>query len=185
MTTITGKFQPWVPNYGYHSWTLKGKRDKELMEYLVKRNTDGRFVSNDYSLPTSEDIRIDPEKPFVKDTLDEILEKVRTVNDKLSIMKSNFGSEVLGQVNYKGGSTAMHKHENCFAFVYYVNAPKDCGMLNWYINYDTKFEVCKADPASKSLLFFPGWVPHFTMRNQSDEPRVVLAGNLDFGGSNV
>ena len=90
MTDITGKFQPWVPNYGYHSWTLKGKRDKELMEYLVKRNTDGRFVSNDYSLPTSEDIRVDPEKPFVKDTLDEILEHVRTIHDKLSIMKSNF-----------------------------------------------------------------------------------------------
>lgn len=185
MKTIEGKFQPWVPNYGYHSWTLKGKRDKELMNYLVKRNTDGRFVSKDYSLPTSEDIRVDINKPFVKDTLDEILEHVQTVNDKLSIIESNFGPQVWGQVNYKGGSTAMHKHDNCFAFVYYVNAPKDCGILNWYINYDTKFEVCKADPSSKSLVFFPGWVPHFTMRNQSDEPRVVLAGNLDFGESNV
>ena len=91
-----------------------------------------------------------------------------------------------GQYYYVDDYHEIHDHyPNQWAFVYYVNAPDDCGMLNWYINYDTKFEVCKADPASKSLLFFPGWVPHFTMRNQSDKPRVVLAGNLDFGEDNV
>tara|TARA_Y100001970_G_scaffold21616_1_gene24693 strand:+ start:4171 stop:4749 length:579 start_codon:yes stop_codon:yes gene_type:complete len=182
ITETVGTFHPFVPNYGYHQWKLKGERDKYLADYLMLRHNQGRFISNDYSTPLSEDLRVDAEHPDVSSAVEEIMSHIKTVNPKLKLMTNQFGQpEIWGQVNMKGGSTAMHKHEDCFAFVYYVNAPVDGGMLKFYINYDTMSHVCTTEPASKCLLFFPGWVPHFTMRNQSDSPRIVLSGNVIFG----
>lgn len=178
---IKGIFQPFLPSYGYNSWTLKGEKDEELMHYLLDREKRERFVSKDFSKKESENIRIDTELSCVKETLNEIMLNVKSISDKLQIMSNPFGLEVWGQVNHKGMSTAMHKHENCFSFIYFVNAPQNCGNVNWYVNYDTKFESCQLDPSKKSLIFFPGWVPHFSMRNHSERPKIVLAGNLDFG----
>lgn len=182
----TGTFTPFVPNYGFNSWQgLNDETDKEIGDILIDRQERNLMLSKDFTTTLSEDIRIDTKNPLISAKLKKIESYIESVNPKLTIHESPMGLDVWGQVNFKGGATAMHKHENFFAFVYYVSAPKNCGMLNFYVNYDTKHEICKADPATGTLLFFPAWVPHFTMRNNSEEPRIVISGNVHFEDRNA
>lgn len=97
----------------------------------------------------------------------------------------------------QGGFVPEHIH-SCFSVsgVYYVKAEPNCGdivfkdpawvsktMNIWGGNQTfpqggTTFNV---PPKPGMMILFPSWLPHSTKSNKSEEDRIIVSFNLDFG----
>lgn len=62
--------------------------------------------------------------------------------------------------------------------VYYVKVPENSGDLvfNPYTHKHMWLERIK--PEEKMLVVFPSWIPHYTLKNKSNEVRISIGANL-------
>ena len=129
---------------------------------------------------------------------DEISKGIVNVTDaifKEQKIKTKF---ILGNlwanVSSKGGSNKIHNHPNSFlSGVYYVKTPENCGALKIYdprivsqmivpekgddLNRDDWNEV-KFKPQAGKIIFFPSYLQHEALPNESDEMRVSMSFNI-------
>lgn len=100
-------------------------------------------------------------------------------------------------VHHKGGWTDEHIHRNAsIACAIYLHVPENSGRIlfrdpmsyHWsseWLNDDAPENMLKhsdvywspIDVKTNDVVFFPGWLPHKTEINQSDEPRYVMSIN--------
>lgn len=101
-------------------------------------------------------------------------------------------------VNDKGDYNMPHLHpESDYSFIWYINAPKDSGCVvfeNPHVFVDAKFlrinynvgvkcnstHTYQFPPVESAFYFFPAKLTHWVEENKSDEPRISIAGNINF-----
>ena len=89
-----------------------------------------------------------------------------------------------------------HTHPGClFSGVYYITAPKDCGLLvfdnpyidgmesHWYHNVNTNYNIynsfrIKVKPVAYSMILFPSYYKHSVDPNNGGEDRISISFNL-------
>jgi uncharacterized protein (TIGR02466 family) len=94
-----------------------------------------------------------------------------------------------------GAYIPQHTHGNAqLSGVFYVKTPKNCGNLifqdvswvaktmvyrpNCFPPHNTNFTVGVEEGM---MVLFPSWLPHSTLKNESDENRIIISFNVDFG----
>jgi hypothetical protein len=83
--------------------------------------------------------------------------------------------EMWGAVYKKGQYTDEHKHNSAFSFTYYAKAEKGCAPLIF-----TKPGFKKFQPETGSLLFWRGDYHHLVPPEETDNLRIVIAGNVGY-----
>ena len=88
--------------------------------------------------------------------------------------------DIWGGVYNKGDYADPHDHRWVHtAFCYYVNAPKNCSPLV-FSTLDVSIQ-----PEDSMLVLFDGFLEHMVPIEESDEPRIVIAGNVAVLPSNL
>ena len=95
----------------------------------------------------------------------------------------------------KGGFIPIHNHAPyLLSGVCYLQTPEDCGKLvfqdpSWTTKAQSPFREStfpilgtqqKIEPKAGDIFLFPGWLPHWTEPNQSDQDRIILSFNMVF-----
>ena len=95
----------------------------------------------------------------------------------------------------KGGYIPVHNHSPyLLSGVCYLQTPENCGKLvfqdpSWVGKANTPFTQStfpilgtqqKITPKAGDMFLFPGWLPHWTEGNQSDQDRIILSFNMVF-----
>ena len=99
-----------------------------------------------------------------------------------------------GIINKKNNFNLPHIHPNCYlSAAYYVKTHEGCGKIkftnpnlvsrqrNPLIENKTEFNQngIEIDPKEGDLLFFPAYLTHEVLKNNSDEERIVISFNID------
>lgn len=99
--------------------------------------------------------------------------------------------EIWGQIQKENMSTAYHTHYDCnnptrngLAFVYYLSATEEQGVLQLVVEHGFKDYSHLIKPKTNNLILFPLNTPHFTMRNTTNKERISVSGNLIFKEKN-
>ena len=97
-------------------------------------------------------------------------------------------------INKKNNFNLPHIHPNCYlSAAYYVKTHDDCGRIKFtnpnlasrqrspLIENKTDFNQngIEINPKEGDLLFFPAYLTHEVLRNNSDEERIVISFNID------
>ncbi len=97
-------------------------------------------------------------------------------------------------INKKNNFNLPHIHPNCYlSAAYYVKTHDGCGKIKFtnpnlasrqrspLIENKTDFNQngIEVDPKEGDLLFFPAYLTHEVLRNNSDEERIVISFNID------
>jgi uncharacterized protein (TIGR02466 family) len=97
-------------------------------------------------------------------------------------------------INKKNNFNLPHIHPNCYlSAAYYVKTHDGCGKIKFtnpnlasrqrspLIENKTDFNQngIEIDPKEGDLLFFPAYLTHEVLRNNSDEERIVISFNID------
>lgn len=86
-----------------------------------------------------------------------------------------------GHIMEPGESTAPHSHVgdtiNGLSWVYYLDTPENCGDLVFMSNFDGRTIINYVKPKKNRLVVFPDFVMHYTLKNNSDKPRISVSGN--------
>ena len=99
-----------------------------------------------------------------------------------------------GIINKKNNFNLPHIHPNCYlSAAYYVKTHEGCGKIkftnpnlvsrqrNPLIENKTEFNQngIEIDPKEGDLLFFPAYLTHEVLKNNSDDERIVISFNID------
>ena len=99
-----------------------------------------------------------------------------------------------GIINKKNNFNLPHIHPNCYlSAAYYVKTQDGCGKIKFtnpnlasrqrvpLIQNKTDFNQngIEIDPKEGDLLFFPAYLTHEVLRNNSDDERIVISFNID------
>ena len=97
-------------------------------------------------------------------------------------------------INKKNNFNLPHIHPNCYlSAAYYVKTHEGCGKIKFtnpnlasrqrvpLIQNKTDFNQngIEIDPKEGDLLFFPAYLTHEVLRNNSDDERIVISFNID------
>ena len=97
-------------------------------------------------------------------------------------------------INKKNNFNLPHIHPNCYlSAAYYVKTHDGCGKIKFtnpnlasrqrspLIENKTDFNQngIEIDPKEGDLLFFPAYLTHEVLRNNSEEERIVISFNID------
>ena len=97
-------------------------------------------------------------------------------------------------INRKNNFNIPHIHPNCFlSAAYYVKTQYGCGNIKFTnanlaarqrspsLEKKTEFNQngIEIDPKEGDLLFFPAYLTHEVLKNNSDEERIVISFNID------
>ena len=97
-------------------------------------------------------------------------------------------------INKKNNFNLPHIHPNCYlSAAYYVKTHDGCGKIKFtnpnlasrqrspLIENKTDFNQngIEVDPKEGDLLFFPAYLTHEVLRNNSDKERIVISFNID------
>ena len=78
-----------------------------------------------------------------------------------------------GAIFNKNEYAQQHNHwPSLWSFTYYVKAPENCAPIVF------PGAEKRVQPKSGMLCLFPGWVDHCVPRHESDQDRIVVAGNI-------
>jgi uncharacterized protein (TIGR02466 family) len=98
-----------------------------------------------------------------------------------------------------GAYVPQHTHSNCvLSGVFYVKAPKNCGNIvfqdpswvaksmiynknNEFPKDQTRYDV---SPEDGMMIIFPSWLPHSTKKNLSNDSRIIISFNIEWGEMN-
>jgi len=99
--------------------------------------------------------------------------------DTLSLVQDGkvavYCQDMWGAVYRKGDYTKAHSHKGAlYAFTYYVDAPEGGSPLVF-----TEPGLMKIDPKPGTLLIWHADYQHMVPEHQVDEPRIMIAGNLN------
>lgn len=90
-------------------------------------------------------------------------------------------------VNPPGSFNHIHVHPgSLLSGVFWIKAPKDSGYLvlrdpNEMNNYCLGMNTHPVIPKEGGMILFPAYIPHNVEVNESDEDRISISFNLDFG----
>lgn len=113
-----------------------------------------------------------------------ILEKVQdSDNYELTLMH--------GQIQNPGQSCSYHYHcsdldenrKKDLSFVFYLNKCDSDGVLRFPLSIYKKRTTLSFNGEKKDLILFPSWLPHYVTVNESDQDRILIAGNLRFNNN--
>ena len=97
-------------------------------------------------------------------------------------------------INKKNNFNLPHIHPNCYlSAAYYVKTHDGCGKIKFtnpnlasrqrspLIENKTDFNQngIEIDPKEGDLIFFPAYLTHEVLRNNSDDERIVISFNID------
>ena len=172
--------------------SISFNKELETFAFKMEKDAPSLNISNQkgyHSDYLSEDI------PIIKKFFNAIKPVVHKYTDTLHIKtpyRICFDKPWLN-INNKGASNIAHNHPHTFlAAVYYIKTPAHGGNLCFlnprspslfslqytkYTNENSSF--WKIKPAVGNLIIFPADLLHSVEVNQSDEPRISLAFNID------
>ena len=172
--------------------SISFNKELETFAFKMEKDAPSLNISNQkgyHSDYLSEDI------PIIKKFFNAIKPVVHTYIDTLHIKAPYhiYFDKPWLNINNKGASNIAHNHPHTFlAAVYYIKTPAHGGNLCFlnprspslfslqytkYTNENSSF--WKVKPAVGNLIIFPADLLHSVEVNQSDEPRISLAFNID------
>lgn len=180
---------------------LTGIDNNLLAEQILKNHKPGNL-----SLIPAEDDRANgeedsslPETEEAAKLLNLILERVVEIIDEHYPQKKyniNFAPEMFGKkmvwshVIYPNESTGYHSHHAPedynflnLSCVYYVKTPPNCGRIK-FVPKTHNNKTWSIDPEEGLLIIFPSWIPHYTLRNLSNDMRISISANFNIDQSN-
>jgi hypothetical protein len=157
---------------------------QEMIDYLLTHQDEaGKMPGNTH----------DPSKHTIGEDIHipDTVECFQDLMDEIDVGMENFSKgqleieNIWGQVQNKGQCTAYHCHTDPYrqptgkdlSFVFYLQANGDCGYLKFPIDIHGVDYGKTIVPNTGGLIVFPAHLPHFTLKNDSDIPRVVVSGN--------
>lgn len=129
----------------------------------------------------SEDTDI-PEHEEVNKMLSLVIEELKNKHNK-----KYYVDEFWAHIHEKNHSSNLHHHavvddlknSSVLSGVYYISAPKDCGVIvfQYPINqYEEKRYWIKPEPGM--FILFPSSLPHYVTRNNSEKKRISISFNF-------
>ncbi len=89
-----------------------------------------------------------------------------------------------GAVYRKGEETIKHTHwGNLWSWCYYLKVPSDSPPFRFEDIGEGKTASFDIYPQEDDLLMFPSWISHSVPVSQSDEERIMVAGNIQINKS--
>jgi len=148
--------------------------------YYEKQITRERGFDKTDTLSEDTDI---PEHEEANKIFSSILEELKNKDNKKYSIR-----EYWAHIHEKNHSTNLHHHavvhdlKNApiFSGVYYIAAPKDCGVIvfQYPINqYEEKRYWIKPEPGL--FILFPSTLLHYVTRNESEEKRISISFNIE------
>jgi uncharacterized protein (TIGR02466 family) len=127
------------------------------------------------------------------------LQKLEIFNELFNIIEKQFKNsepnikkinirQAWANINYKNNFNIIHNHgESNFAMIYYVDVPKDSGLLTirdprpGAIAFPGNGAKAMIDlnPMAGDLLIFPGFLDHFVKPSNSKIARISVAADYD------
>ena len=170
---------------GYSTAQLRGIDNKQLCEDVMK-NKHLRLDDNP-NLTGYEDTLL-PDTVESRKLLSMIEYEVKKINPHLKILDTS-GKGVWGHILEPGQSTMYHEHDltdiqrasghiDGISFVYYVQASGKSGDLVFCVEALKRRIMLPVTPVVGSLVLFPTYVPHLTLRNLSKKTRISISGNF-------
>ena len=123
-------------------------------------------------------------------------EMISTVWDVDHIMGQMTISNIWTTIYPEKSFVPEHHHAKCIlSGVYYAKAHEGCGDIIFHdpawvaksmmIGGNTTFPIKgtkqKISPKTGDLILFPSWLPHWTEPNETNEDRIIVSFNFDFG----
>ena len=90
-----------------------------------------------------------------------------------------YTQECWGAVYRKGEETIKHTHwGNLWSWCYYLKVPSDSPPFRFEDIGEGKTASFDIYPQEDDLIMFPSWISHSVPVSQSDEERIMVAGNI-------
>lgn len=84
-----------------------------------------------------------------------------------------------GAVYRKGEETIKHTHwGNLWSWCYYLKVPNDAPPFRFEDIGEGKTASFDVYPKEDDILMFPSWISHSVPKSQSDDERIIVAGNI-------
>ena len=187
--------QPLI-HYKFEDYKEHNIELKKYIKNLYKKNSDGLQRSNidgwhspDFSLEEKDTAAY---KFFIslKKYLIDVFKILGWRYDPNKIIMTNMWAII----NKKNNFNLPHIHPNCYlSAAYYVKTHDGCGKIKFtnpnlvsrqrspLIENKTDFNQngIEVDPKEGDLLFFPAYLTHEVLRNNSDKERIVISFNID------
>ena len=160
---------------------------QEMIDYLVENKANaGHSGNHDVSSHTqAEDI-------VISDNVDCFQELMGVIDEGMeNFTKGQVEIEnIWGQVQDTGQCTAYHAHTDPYrrpdgkdlSFVFYLQADEMSGHLKFPIEVHGVDYGKTVVPNTGGIVIFPAHLPHYTYKNASDSPRIVVSGNYRVKG---
>tara|TARA_B100001287_G_scaffold174460_1_gene147035 strand:+ start:283 stop:888 length:606 start_codon:yes stop_codon:yes gene_type:complete len=187
--------QPLI-HYKFEDFKEQNKELEKYIKNLYQRDTDGLQRSNidgwhspDFSLKEKDSAAY---KFFtsLRKYLVDVFKILGWQYDPNKIIITNMWAII----NKKNNFNLPHIHPNCYlSAAYYVKTHDGCGKIKFtnpnlasrqrspLIENKTDFNQngIEIDPKEGDLLFFPAYLTHEVLRNNSNEERIVISFNID------
>ena len=187
--------QPLI-HYKFEHYKEQNKELEKYIKNLYEKDSDGLQRSNidgwhspDFSLEEKDTAAY---KFFIslKKYLIDVFKILGWRYDPNKIIMTNMWAII----NKKNNFNLPHIHPNCYlSAAYYVKTHDGCGKIKFtnpnlasrqrspLIENKTDFNQngIEVDPKEGDLLFFPAYLTHEVLRNNSDNERIVISFNID------
>ena len=164
--------------------------DNEQIAKDVMKNKHLR-LENDPTTTRYEDTVL-PDTTECRKLLSVIDYEIKKINPYLKMLKGEEnGKKYAGYwslILEPGQSTMYHEHgltidqkfhgyHDGIAFAYYVTFPENSGDLIFCVETLKRRIMLPIKPTVGNLVMFPTYLPHLTLRNESNETRISISGN--------
>lgn len=172
--------------------------DLNVLEYDcldLKNSAEGRVLSNygGWQSKTLKKSNLSPNS-VILNLFDLIEQKSKILLQEFGLKNENIDVEGWININEKHNFNKIHTHpKSVISGVFYVKVPENSGQIV-FVNPNPLVDVYLMDKVEKSnqlnsglwkltpienwLLFFPSWLSHYVLPNESDETRISIAFNI-------
>ena len=187
--------QPLI-HYKFEDYKEQNKELEKYIKNLYKKDSNGLQRSNidgwhspDFSLKEKDTAAYNFFTSLKKYLID-VFKILGWQYDPNKIIMTNMWAII----NKKNNFNLPHIHPNCYlSAAYYVKTHDGCGKIKFtnpnlasrqrspLIENKTDFNQngIEIDPKEGDLLFFPAYLTHEVLRNNSDKERIVISFNID------
>jgi len=172
---------------------------KKLIKYTLNlsKKEKGENVSNKGGWHSRYNLHLDED--FSKNYLNYLGTSLTKELDTIPLF---YFVDVWLNLNKKGDYNSMHNHPDChYSLIWYIKTPKNCGNLvlqnptayndNIFLqalSSDVREEyhaqhTYTFEPKEGNCFLFPSHLYHSVEKSQSNEDRISLAANINFGSS--